>query len=91
MERFLNPAPLENVGIGLGISVVASVINGAVAVVLGRAGRAHRSITLVADGKHLMTDVWTSAGVVVGVLMVALTGWLQLDPIIAFLVGLNSI
>ncbi|CAL8980296.1 Ferrous-iron efflux pump FieF [Propionicimonas sp. T2.31MG-18] len=91
VERFLHPAPLENVGIGLGISVVASAVNGAVAVVLGRAGRAHRSITLVADGKHLMTDVWTSAGVVVGVLLVALTGWLQLDPIIAFLVGLNII
>ena len=91
VERCLNPAPLENVGIGLGISVVASAINGAVAVVLGRAGRAHRSITLVADGKHLMTDVWTSAGVVVGVLLVALTGWLQLDAVIAFLVGLNII
>jgi len=91
VDRFLHPAPLENVGIGLGISVVASAVNGAVAVVLGRAGRAHRSITLVADGKHLMTDVWTSAGVVVGVLLVALTGWLQLDPIIAFLVGLNII
>lgn len=89
--RFLNPAPLENVGIGLGISVAASAINGVVAVVLMRAGRAHRSITLVADGKHLMTDVWTSAGVVVGVLLVALTGWLQLDPIIAFLVGCNII
>ena len=91
VERFLNPAPLENVGIGLGISVAASAINGVVAVVLGRAGRKHRSITLTADGKHLMTDVWTSAGVVVGVLLVALTGWLQLDPIIAFLVGLNII
>lgn len=89
--RFLNPAPLENVGIGLVISVVASAINGGVAVVLMRAGHKHRSITLVADGKHLMTDVWTSAGVVVGVLLVALTGWLQLDPIIAFLVGLNII
>lgn len=89
--RFLNPVPLENVGIGLGISVAASAINGIVAVVLGRAGRAHRSITLVADGKHLMTDVWTSAGVVVGVLLVALTGRLQLDPVIAFLVGCNII
>jgi len=91
VERFLHPAPLENVGIGLGISVAASAINGAVAVVLTRAGRAHRSITLVADGRHLMTDVWTSAGVVVGVLLVAVTGWLQLDPVIAFLVGLNII
>ncbi|MFZ0529252.1 MAG: cation diffusion facilitator family transporter [Propionicimonas sp.] len=89
--RFLNPVPLENVGIGLAISVAASAINGVVAVVLMRAGRAHRSITLVADGKHLMTDVWTSAGVVVGVLLVALTGWLRLDPVIAFLVGCNII
>lgn len=91
VERFLNPVPLENVGIGLVISVGASAINGAVAVVLLRAGRAHRSITLVADGKHLMTDVWTSAGVVVGVLLVSLTGWLRLDPVIAFLVGCNII
>jgi len=91
VDRFLHPAPLENVGIGLAISVVASAINGAVAVVLTRAGRRHRSITLVADGKHLMTDVWTSVGVVVGVLLVALTGWLQLDPVIAFLVGCNII
>lgn len=85
MVRFLNPLPLENVGIGLGISVVASAVNGAVAVavVLMRAGRTHRSITLTADGKHLMTDLWTSAGVVLGVLLVALTGWLQLDPIVA--------
>ena len=58
---------------------------------LMRAGRTHRSITLVADGKHLLTDVWTSAGVVVGVLLVSLTGWLRLDPIIAFLVGCNII
>lgn len=89
--RFLNPLPLENVGMGLVISVAASAINGIVAVVLMKAGRAHRSITLEADGKHLMTDVWTSAGVVVGVLLVALTGWLQLDAVIAFLVGLNII
>lgn len=91
VQRFLNPVPLENVGIGLGISVVASVINGVVAVVLMRAGREYRSITLVADGKHLMTDVWTSVGVVVGVLLVALTGWLQLDAVVAFLVGCNII
>ena len=70
VERFLNPQPIENVGIGLAISVVASAVNGAVAVVLLRAGRRYRSLTLTADGKHLMTDVWTSAGVVVGVLLV---------------------
>ena len=91
IERFINPAPLENVGIGLVISVVASVVNGLVAWVLIRAGTKHRSITLTADGKHLLTDVWTSVGVVVGVLLVWLTGWERLDPIIAFLVGLNII
>ncbi|MFN8195304.1 MAG: cation diffusion facilitator family transporter [Nocardioidaceae bacterium] len=91
VQRFLHPAALENVGIGLGISVLASLLNGGVALVLLRAGRAHRSVTLVADGKHLMTDVWTSAGVVVGVLLVALTGVLRLDPVIAMLVGLNII
>jgi cation diffusion facilitator family transporter len=88
-QRFLNPQPLENVGIGLAVSVVASVVNGLVSVVLLRAGARHRSITLVADGKHLMTDVWTSVGVVVGVLLVGLTGWERLDPVVAFAVGLN--
>jgi cation diffusion facilitator family transporter len=91
VQRFIHPVALENVGLGLGISVVASVINGGVALVLLRAGRRHRSLTLVADGKHLMTDVWTSAGVVVAVLLVALTGWLRLDPVIALLVGLNIV
>lgn len=91
VERFLNPQPIENVGIGLGVSLIASVINGLVAWKLISVGRANRSITLVADGKHLLTDVWTSAGVVVGVLLVALTGWIRLDPVIAFLVGLNII
>ncbi len=91
IERLITPAPLENVGIGLAISVGASILNGAVAVVLIRAGRKHHSITLEADGKHLMTDVWTSAGVLVGVLLVALTGWLALDPIVALLVGANII
>jgi cation diffusion facilitator family transporter len=91
VQRFLAPEELDNVGPGLGISVAASALNGIVAIVLMRAGRKHNSITLVADGKHLMTDVWTSAGVVVGVLLVVVTGWLRLDPIIAFLVGCNII
>lgn len=91
VARFLAPEPLDNVRVGLAVSVVASLINGGVAFVLMRAGRRHNSITLVADGKHLLTDVWTSVGVVVGVLLVAVTGWLQLDAIIAFLVGLNII
>jgi cation diffusion facilitator family transporter len=89
VQRFLNPQPLENVGIGLAVSVLASAVNGGVALVLLRAGARYRSITLTADGKHLMTDVWTSAGVVVGVLLVALTGWERLDPVVAFAVGVN--
>jgi cation diffusion facilitator family transporter len=91
VDRFLHPQPLENIGIGLLISVFASAINGGVAFVLLRAGRQYKSVTLRADGKHLMTDVWTSAGVVVGVLLVALTGWQRLDPIIAFAVGVNIV
>jgi cation diffusion facilitator family transporter len=91
VERFLHPRPLENIGLGLGISIVASVVNGLVAIVLLRAGRKHRSLTLTADGKHLMTDVWTSVGVVVGVLLVGVTGILRLDPILAFLVGVNIV
>ncbi|OAV62153.1 cation diffusion facilitator family transporter [Enteractinococcus helveticum] len=89
VQRFLDPQPLQNVGIGLLVSVVASVLNGSVAWVLLRAGKKHRSITLTADGKHLLTDVWTSVGVVVGVLLVWITGWERLDPIVGFLVGLN--
>ncbi len=89
VQRFLNPQPLENIGVGLVVSVAASAVNGGVAMVLLRAGGRYRSITLVADGKHLMTDVWTSVGVVVGVLLVALTGWERLDPVVAFAVGLN--
>lgn len=88
-ERLLNPAEIESVGVGLAVSVVASVLNGLVAMVLLRAGREHRSITLTADGKHLLTDVWTSVGVVVGVALVAITGWEPLDPLIAIAVGLN--
>ena len=91
VERFLNPRPLENLGWGLAISVVASLINGAVALVLLRAGRTHGSITLRADGKHLMTDVITSAGVLIGVGLVALTGWERLDALVAFAVGVNII
>lgn len=91
VQRFLAPQPLENVGIGLGISAVAAVVNGLVAWVLLRTGRKHRSLTLEADGKHLLTDVWTSAGVVVGVLLVAVTGWQRLDPVVAFAVGINII
>lgn len=91
VERLINPAPVENLGVGLAVSVVAAVLNGVVAVVLLRVGRAHRSTTLIADGKHLMTDVWTTGGVIVGVFLVAVTRWEPLDPIVALLVGVNII
>ncbi|MGA4668737.1 cation diffusion facilitator family transporter [Propionibacteriaceae bacterium Y1923] len=89
VQRFLNPQPLEQVGIGLAISVVASVINGLVGLVLIRVGRRHRSMTLVADGKHLWTDVVTSIGVIIGVALVWLTKWDRLDAIVAFAVAIN--
>jgi len=89
VARLRAPQPLEQVGWGLAVSVVASAINFAVARVLMGAGRRHGSIALQADAHHLMTDVWTSAGVLVGVGAVAITGWQWLDPVIALVVALN--
>lgn len=89
VQRFIHPRPIEDVGIGLLVSVLASVVNGLVAWVLLKNGRQRRSMTLIADGKHLLTDVWTSVGVLVGVGLVWLTGWQWLDPIVAFAVGVN--
>ena len=89
IDRLINPRELEEVGLGLGISVGATVLNAAVGLILIRAGRKHRSLTLEADGKHLMTDVATTVGVLVGVFLVALTGWLPLDPLIAIAVAIN--
>ena len=89
--RLMDPQPLENLGLGLSFTFVAAVLNGGVALVLWRAGRRLRSITLRADAQHLLTDVWTSAGVVVGVVMVQLTGWLALDPLIALVVAANIV
>jgi cation diffusion facilitator family transporter len=89
--RLLDPQPLENMGFGLLISLAASLINLGVSLVLLREGKKSHSITLTADGKHLMTDVWTSVGVLAAIAMVKLTGWLILDPIIAMLVALNII
>lgn len=91
VPRIINPKPLENVGAGLLIAVGASLINLAVSIILVRNGRKHKSITLEADGKHLMTDVWTSAGVLAGLAVVKLTGWLVLDGVVAILVALNII
>ena len=89
--RLLDPQPLENVGLGLSVTLVAAALNGGVALVLLRAGRRLRSITLRADAQHLLTDVWTSVGVVAGVVLVELTGWLVLDPLIALLVAANIV
>lgn len=89
--RLLEPRPLEQIGLGLAISVVASLVNLGVAVVLLRAGRRHGSIALEANAHHLLTDVWTSAGVLAGVGAVALTGWVRLDPIVALLVAANIV
>ncbi|MCD2098914.1 cation diffusion facilitator family transporter [Rhodococcus rhodochrous] len=89
VERLISPQPVTEVGLGLVLSAGSSALNLVVGLLLIRQGRAHRSITLVADGKHLLTDVWTSAGVLVGVALVALSGWDVLDPIVAILVALN--
>ncbi len=91
VQRLLDPQPLEELGVGLAITVLATAVNGVVGVLVLRAGRRHRSIVLVADGKHLLTDVWTSVGVVVGVGVVALTGWLPLDSIVAIAVAINIV
>jgi cation diffusion facilitator family transporter len=85
--RILAPQPIESVGPGLAVSAVASLVNVATARVLLRAARRHHSIALEADGRHLLTDVWTSAGVIVAVLAVAITGWQLLDPLIAIAVA----
>ncbi|MHB1401556.1 MAG: cation diffusion facilitator family transporter [Thiobacillus sp.] len=91
IDRLLNPQPIEAVGIGLAVSVVASMINLATSRILMAVGKKHKSITLEADAHHLLTDVWTSVGVIVGVGLVWLTGWLWLDPVIALLVALNIV
>lgn len=89
IDRLLHPQAVEQPGIGLALSTGASVINLAVGLALLRAGRRYRSITLVADGNHLLTDVWTSVGVLTGVALVVLTGWDVLDPVVAILVAVN--
>ena len=91
VERLLHPAPLEAVGLGLLVSAAASLVNLVVALRLRQAGRAYQSITLEADARHLLTDVWTSAGVLVGVGLVAVSGLQILDPLVALGVGLNIV
>jgi cation diffusion facilitator family transporter len=88
-HRLFDPQPLEDVGLGLALSVGSSVLNGTLAFAMLRKAREHRSMALEADARHLITDVWTSAGVVVGLLAVKFTGWLWLDPAVAILLALN--
>src|SRR5256885_12299104 len=89
--RLLEPRALEKVGLGLVVSTFASILNFLAARILLAAGRRYRSIALEADAQHLLTDVWTSAGVLVAVGAVSVTGWQRLDPIIALLVAVNIV
>jgi cation diffusion facilitator family transporter len=89
VQRIMHPQPLEQLGWGLALSVLSSAVNGALAWVMLQSGRRHRSIALEADARHLITDVWTSAGVVVGIGLVAVSGWDWLDPAVAIGVALN--
>lgn len=89
VERLLNPQPLEQLGFGLALSVISSVLNGALAWSMLRKARAVGSMALEGDARHLFTDVWTSAGVVGGLVLVHFSGWLWLDPVLAILVALN--
>lgn len=91
ISRLLAPKPLAELGVGLAVSIVASLVNLGVAMLLLKVGREQNSITLEANAKHLLTDVLTSAGVVLAVGVVALTGWLVLDPIIALVVAANIV
>ncbi len=88
-HRIFDPQPIEQVGLGLALSVGSSVLNGLLAWVMFDAAKRHRSIALEADAKHLVTDVWTSVGVVIGIAMVSVTGWLWLDAVVAIGVALN--
>jgi cation diffusion facilitator family transporter len=88
-HRLFDPQPLEQVGWGLALSVGSSALNGVLSWVMFRAARQHRSLALEADARHLVTDVWTSAGVIVGIALVHVTGWLWLDALVAIAVALN--
>ncbi len=91
IDRLLQPQPLEQLGLGLVVSLVASLVNLVIARILIAAGKRENSITLESDGQHLMTDVWTSVGVIGGIAVVALTGWNSLDSLVAIAVAINII
>ena len=89
VQRFWAPQPLESLGWGLGLSLISTAMNGALAWAMLRKAREHRSMALEGDARHLFTDVWTSVGVVLGLLAVGATGWLWLDPVVAIAVAAN--
>ena len=89
VHRFTDPQPLEQLGLGVALSIASSAMNGALAFAMMRKAREHRSAALEGDARHLYTDVWTSAGVIVGLVAVHFTGWLWLDPVLAIGVALN--
>jgi cation diffusion facilitator family transporter len=88
-HRLFDPQPLQEVGWGLALSLFSSALNGLLAWVMWRASRTHRSLALEADARHLVVDVWTSLGVVLGIALVVVSGWLWLDAVVAILVALN--
>ena len=88
-NRFINPVPLDQLNWGMGLTVVSSALNGVLAWVMFRSAKVHRSVALEGDARHLMTDVWTSAGVLVGLALVLLSDWLWVDPLVAILVAMN--
>jgi cation diffusion facilitator family transporter len=90
-HRFVDPQPLQAIGLGLSLSVISSAMNGALAYAMLRKAREHRSMALEGDARHLFTDVWTSVGVVMALLAVQFTGWLWLDPAIAIVVAGNIV
>ncbi len=91
IERLINPQPLEQLGIGLAVSAIAGLVNLGAALVIDHNGKKHNSITLRANAKHLMTDVWTSVGVLGGVGLVTITGWQPLDAFVAIAVAVNIV
>ena len=91
VHRLANPQPLDAIALGIALAVFSSVLNAGLAIGMLRKARAQRSMALEADARHLITDVWTSAGVVVGLVAVKLTGWQWLDPVVAIGVALNIV